>query len=250
MQFTQEEKDEDREEDGAETDEERRQQMRSFFRDLLGAAYPQIVHSDGHLRAGVAPLVVGGYSPIGSEVDCTFLLSLAEALGHACALPCIEEKRAPLTFRQWFCGMPLAPGKFNIPAPSSDCRHPVVEPDVLLVPLLGFDRIGRRLGYGGGFYDRTLSDLRRRRGTHEKAARSQSKTDCFGPAGPVSDRLRTAEPLRRTTKASLPLVVCGIAFDCQEVDEIPAEGFDEPLDCVLTESDLRIFSPELAEKVA
>nr|CAJ20549.1 5-formyltetrahydrofolate cyclo-ligase, putative [Toxoplasma gondii RH] len=99
---------------------------------------------------GKRPLVVSGYSPIGSELDSTFLLSLAESLGHACALPCIEEKRAPLTFRQWFCGMPLVPGKFNIPAPQPDCRHPVVEPDVVLVPLLGFDRLGRRLGYGGG----------------------------------------------------------------------------------------------------
>ncbi|KEP62475.1 UNVERIFIED_CONTAM: 5-formyltetrahydrofolate cyclo-ligase [Hammondia hammondi] len=236
MQFT-------REEQGEE-DEERRRKMTGRFRDLLGAVYPHIVHPDGQLRAGKTPLVVSGYSPIGSELDSTFLLSLAESLGHACALPCIEEKRAPLTFRQWFCGMPLVPGKFNIPAPQADCRHPVVEPDVVLVPLLGFDRLGRRLGYGGGYYDRTLCELRRRRGTHD-SPRRKSERDSFGPVGPLSERLRATQPPRH---AAVPLLVCGVAFDCQEVDEIPTEGFDQPLDCVLLENDLKLFSPELADK--
>ncbi|KAF4645982.1 5-formyltetrahydrofolate cyclo-ligase [Toxoplasma gondii] len=236
MQFAKEEQ--------GEEGEERRRKMRGRFQDLLGAVYPQIVHLDGQLRAGKRPLVVSGYSPIGSELDSTFLLSLAESLGHACALPCIEEKRAPLTFRQWFCGMPLVPGKFNIPAPQPDCRHPVVEPDVVLVPLLGFDRLGRRLGYGGGYYDRTLCELRRRRGTHG-SPRRMNERDSFGPVGPLSERLLAAQPPRYAT---VPLLVCGVAFDCQEVDEIPTEGFDQPLDCVLLENDLKLFSPELADK--
>ncbi|RQX69358.1 5-formyltetrahydrofolate cyclo-ligase [Toxoplasma gondii CAST] len=236
MQFAKEEQ--------GEEGEERRRKMRGRFQDLLGAVYPQIVHLDGQLRAGKRPLVVSGYSPIGSELDSTFLLSLAESLGHACALPCIEEKRAPLTFRQWFCGMPLVPGKFNIPVPQPDCRHPVVEPDVVLVPLLGFDRLGRRLGYGGGYYDRTLCELRRRRGTHG-SPRRMNERDSFGPVGPLSERLLAAQPPRYAT---VPLLVCGVAFDCQEVDEIPTEGFDQPLDCVLLENDLKLFSPELADK--
>ncbi|PFH31782.1 5-formyltetrahydrofolate cyclo-ligase [Besnoitia besnoiti] len=226
---------------------QRRRSMEGAFQRLLGAVYPQVVHADGWLRSGKRSLVVAGYSPIGSELDSMFLLSLAESLGHVCALPSIEEKRAPLTFRQWFYGMPLVPGKFNIPAPAADCRHPVVEPDVLIVPLLGFDRVGRRLGYGGGFYDRTLDDLRRRRGLTEKTSRSKEKRDNFGPVGPISARLHAAEVAQQRKSSSLPLLVCGIAFDCQEVDEIPTEVFDEPLDCLLLERELRVFSPELAE---
>ena len=83
-------------------------------------------------------------------------LPLLEALasrGFALALPCIVEPELPLIFRAWTPGQPLAPGKLRIPEPL------VSAPAVVLVPLVGFDRSGHRLGQGGGFYDRTLEGL-------------------------------------------------------------------------------------------
>jgi 5-formyltetrahydrofolate cyclo-ligase len=119
--------------------------------------------------------------------------ALAEA-GHGLSLPVMEGKGRPLIFRAWTPGDPLAEVTWGIrePLPAA----PVVEPDVVLVPLLAFDHAGHRLGYGGGFYDRTL------------------------------ERLRAAKPV----------VAIGLAYDEQRVDSVPHHDYDQRLDWVLTPS--------------
>ncbi len=99
--------------------------------------------------------IVAGYRAAGSEMDPEPLMQALAARGFALALPCIVEPDLPLVFRAWAPGDPLAPGKLGIMEPLS--AAPVLRPGVVLVPLVGFDRRGHRLGQGGGFYDRTLA---------------------------------------------------------------------------------------------
>lgn len=99
--------------------------------------------------------IIAGYWPIGDEIDIRpLLLGLIER-GHTIVLPETPQRGRALSFRRWNPGEPLVPEPFGTFAPSGERR----EPDFLLVPLLAFDRHGRRLGYGGGFYDRTLRAL-------------------------------------------------------------------------------------------
>ena len=122
------------------------------------------------------------------------LLARLARAGYRTCLPVLTPKGHPLVFRAWAAGEPLVPRMWGIrePAPTAD----VVEPDVLLVPLLAFDANGWRLGYGGGYYDRTLA------------------------------RLRVAKTI----------VAIGLAFDEQELAAVPHGPFDQPLDWVLTPS--------------
>lgn len=99
--------------------------------------------------------VVAGYRAAGSEMDAGPLMEALAARGFALALPCIADVSQPLVFRAWSPGEALAPGKLRILEPLAGA--PIVSPTVVLVPLLGFDRRGHRLGQGGGFYDRTLA---------------------------------------------------------------------------------------------
>ena len=139
-------------------------------------------------------ITVSAYCAIGSEFDPAPLLARLAAAGYRTCLPVITPKGQPLVFRTWSPGDPLVDRMWGIrePAPSAA----VVAPDVLLVPLLAFDRAGWRLGYGGGYYDRTLARLR----------------------------------------AARPTTAIGLAYDQQECDEVPRGGFDQPLDWVLTPS--------------
>ncbi|WP_369413576.1 5-formyltetrahydrofolate cyclo-ligase [Caldovatus aquaticus] len=100
--------------------------------------------------------LVAGFWPIGPEIDIRPLLRALEARGHALALPVTPRRGAPLIFRRWRWGEPLGRGPMGTRQPPAG---EVVRPDFLLVPLLAFDRAGRRLGYGGGYYDRTLAAL-------------------------------------------------------------------------------------------
>ena len=139
-----------------------------------------------------SPGVAAAYYPVRSEFDCMPLLRRLAADGWALSLPVIGGA-APLRFRQWTFGAPLEPGPFGIPEPVAGA---FAVPDVLLVPLLAFDRRGYRLGYGGGHYDRTLAALR-------------------GQGG---------------------VTAIGLAFDAQEVAEVPVCNYDERLDWILTPS--------------
>jgi len=97
-------------------------------------------------------LTVGGYWPIGSEFDIRPLLNTLINKGFRCALPCIAPEG--MIFRLWKPMDFLHPGKFNMLEPP--CESPLVVPDVLLVPLLAFDKEGHRLGYGQGHFDKFL----------------------------------------------------------------------------------------------
>lgn len=98
--------------------------------------------------------VVAGYDPIRDEADPRALMSALAAQGHALALPSVATPRAALLFRSWKMGDALTPNAYGIAEPLPEAR--AVVPDVVLVPLLAFDLQGHRLGYGGGYYDRTL----------------------------------------------------------------------------------------------
>ncbi len=114
--------------------------------------------------------------------------------GYGLCLPVMEAKGKPLLFRAWSPGDPLEEVMWGIREPLKTAA--VVEPDIVLGPLLAFDVHGYRLGYGGGFYDRTLARLR----------------------------------------ALKPVVAIGIALDEQKVDAVPHADYDERLDWVLTPS--------------
>lgn len=140
--------------------------------------------------------VVSAYCAIGDEIDA---LAVAALLPNRLVLPVMQGKGKPLLFRSWAPGEPLQTRIWNICEPLPDA--PAIDPDIVMVPLLAFDARGIRLGYGGGFFDRTLARLR----------------------------------------AARPIVAVGLAFDEQEVDTVPHEPYDQPLDCVLTPSGLRDF---------
>lgn len=143
--------------------------------------------------------VVAGFSAIRSEIDPAALMQALAVRGARLSLPVAVGRGEPLIFRAWTKETVLVRGLYGILEPSSDAEE--VEPDIVLVPLAAFDRRGHRIGYGGGYYDRTLAHLRRN---------------------------------RRITAA-------GLAFSVQEIDELPADEHDEPLDLVLTERDVIDF---------
>jgi 5-formyltetrahydrofolate cyclo-ligase len=137
--------------------------------------------------------VVAGYLPIGDEIDVRPLLR--RLAGHDCriALPAVTERWAPLAFRQWQEGDRLVDGPFGTREPPAGT--PELPPEVLILPLVAFDRRGYRLGYGGGYYDRTLAVLRRQ-----------------GRA-----------------------LAVGVGFAAQEVVAVPCGRHDQRLDWIVTE---------------
>jgi 5-formyltetrahydrofolate cyclo-ligase len=140
--------------------------------------------------------IVSGFMPLTSEINpLPFMQKLAEA-GARLALPAIAGRGKPLIMRAWQFGAPLDRGQWGIREPKPEA--PEVEPDILLVPLLAFDRAGYRLGYGAGYYDMTIHRLR---------------------------------ALKKVTAV-------GIAFAAQEVPKIPTTPRDERLDLVLTEREV------------
>src|SRR5690349_6790738 len=105
--------------------------------------------------------IVAGYSPIRSECDPVPLMRSLAGKGAQLALPVIDGKDKPLSFSEWRQGGHLVAGPFGILQPRADAVS--VDPDIILVPLAAFDRKLRRIGYGAGYYDRTLSALRQQR---------------------------------------------------------------------------------------
>jgi len=99
---------------------------------------------------------IGFYWPFKGEHDPRPLARSLRDGGARLCLPVVLEPARPLAFREWWPGMRLAPGVWNIPVPA---EGEWVQPEVVLAPLLGFDGAGYRLGYGGGYYDRTLAAM-------------------------------------------------------------------------------------------
>ncbi len=137
--------------------------------------------------------IISIFHSFGTEISTFELFDTLVADGWTTALPVVVAKNSPLVFRQWKPGEPLVLGRWDIKVPPETARD--VQPDVLLVPLLAFDRMGYRLGYGGGFYDRTLEKLR----------------------------------------ACKKVTAIGIAYAGQEVDSVLHDEHDQRLDWVMTE---------------
>ena len=112
---------------------------------LLLAGFPQL-----------AKMTVGFYGPMKGEFDPRVAILRLREQGARAALPVVVQKGAPLEFREWWPGIKTDPGVFGLPVPQGS---PVVRPDACLIPPVGFDARGYRLGYGGGYFDRTLAAL-------------------------------------------------------------------------------------------
>jgi 5-formyltetrahydrofolate cyclo-ligase len=138
--------------------------------------------------------IVSGFAAIRDEINPADLMLWLHAEGLRLALPVMIGKEKPLLMRAWTPGDAMEAAQWGIAEPLED--KPEVEPDVVLVPLLAFDARGYRLGYGGGYYDRTLAKLR----------------------------------------AKKPVTAIGIAYDEQKVDAVPFDSYDQRLDWVLTPS--------------
>ncbi len=170
----------------------RRAEAHEILKDTAGLAMAKRGLPAGlDLAAGI----VSGFIPYKSEITTVPMLSRLRRDGWQTCLPIVIAAEQPLIFRAWAPGDPLVPGVWDIPIPLDTAAE--LLPDVLLVPMLAFDRKGFRLGYGGGFYDRTL------------------------------------EKLRELKK----VVAIGVAYHAQMVDEVPNGLHDAPLDYVMTEQE-------------
>lgn len=143
--------------------------------------------------------IVSGYSPMKSEFNPVPLMRKLADAGAQLALPVVAGRGKPLIMRAWSFGEELGSGVWGIREPKADA--PEVFPDILLVPLAAFDRNGHRIGYGAGYYDKTIARIR----------------------------------------AMKPTIAIGVAFAAQEIDRVPATPFDARLDLVLTEREVIDF---------
>ncbi|MGV6811679.1 MAG: 5-formyltetrahydrofolate cyclo-ligase [Brevirhabdus sp.] len=153
-----------------------------------------------HLARVLAPFagqVLAGYMPIRTEIDPVPVMADWGAAGRVC-VPVIEGEEQPLKFREWHPDAKMIDGPFGASVPA---HGDWLAPDVVIVPLVAFDHAGGRLGYGGGFYDRSL------------------------------ERLRAAKPV----------FAIGFAYGAQQVDALPLEPTDQPLDAVVTEQGVLRF---------
>ena len=130
-----------------------RQAISPADRQVWNAAINQ--HLQAHFTQ-LAGMTVGIYWPYMGEFDPRHVAASLREAGARIALPQVIQKAAPLQFRLWWPGVEMAPGVYDIPVPQGT---DVVTPDALLVPPVAFDAAGYRIGYGGGFYDRTLASI-------------------------------------------------------------------------------------------
>jgi len=164
-----------------------------------GEATPK---ATANLLAHLGPLapgtVISGYRPIRTEIDPTPAMEALFTAGARLCVPVIEGRGLPLKFREWSPGCAMETGHFGAQVPASGDW---LTPRVVIVPMVAFDRTGHRLGYGGGFYDRTL------------------------------DRLRETAPTR----------AIGLAYAAQLGPDLPAHEGDHRLDAVATEEGVLVF---------
>jgi 5-formyltetrahydrofolate cyclo-ligase len=183
-----------------------RHEARARRKQLAGALpdYAQYIaarYADEFDGLGFAPdAVVAGYWPFREEADPRPLMQVVAAKGHPLVLPRIARRAAPLEFHRWIEGDPMRPNAFEIAEPLASAE--ILTPSIVLVPMLSFDAAGYRLGYGGGYYDRTLTLLR----------------------------------------AARKIIAVGIAYAGQEVPGVPRREHDEPLDAIVTEKGMRRFA--------
>ena len=144
--------------------------------------------------------VVAGFHPFRNEINTLPLLKVFISNGYKTCLPVTPLEDRVLQFREWSPKVNLIRGKYGILEPSQDCN--IIEPDMLLVPLLAYDEAGHRLGYGGGYYDQTLRKL-------------------------------------ISTKKNITSI--GVAFKIQRFKKLPIDTFDIPLDAVIHEDGLIPF---------
>lgn len=140
-------------------------------------------------------LVIAGYRPIQSEIDPTALMEKLKSRGAQLCLPVMAGDGLPLQFRFWSPGEELATGHFDVEEPLPTAMP--AQPDIILTPLLAFDKKGRRLGYGGGYYDRTLKSVR---------------------------------------AVNAHIVAVGLGYAAQQIPKVPTDSHDQSLDWVLTET--------------
>jgi 5-formyltetrahydrofolate cyclo-ligase len=167
-------------------------------RDALSSAHraaaAQAIAARGLPFALARHAIVAGYSPVRSEIDPAPLMQALAAQGARLALPAITATDLPLVFRAWSARDSLQRGRYGISEPMPEAAE--VTPDIVLVPLAAFDPLGHRIGYGGGYYDRTLAQLR----------------------------------------GSRSIIAIGLAFAAQEIETTAALAHDAALDYVLTET--------------
>lgn len=163
----------------------------------------ELLSSDGasaglisHFPSELSQNHIAGFAPIGDEINLWPLLHHLRDQGRIIGLPVTAAKPAPLTFRRWTENCEMACDKYGIQYPKNG---EIISPTLILLPLLAFTAKGDRLGYGGGYYDRTLTKLRK-------------DGDVFA---------------------------CGVAYLGQELDTLPTDAHDERLDGVLTEDGFR-----------
>lgn len=159
------------------------------------AAHEPSLAAAGHLSAFLAGhrgVPISGYAQMRTEIDPTPAMEEASAYGPV-GMPVIMAAGQPLQFRLWTPGCEMEMGEFGAAIPTKGAW---MTPEIVIVPLLAFDRQGGRLGYGGGFYDRTLEHLRARKAT----------------------------------------LAVGFAYAAQEDSNLPLEPTDQPLDLVITEN--------------
>lgn len=141
----------------------RRAQRSSLLEHRMAMEPEERKRSDAAIESTLYPLlidsgarVVSLYWPFKGEYNTRRLMQRLDAAGVGIALPDAVTARAPLVFRPWRPGAPTRRGVYNIPVPDTDAE---VRPEAVVAPLVGFDAAGYRLGYGGGYYDRTLAAL-------------------------------------------------------------------------------------------
>ena len=148
------------------------------------------------------PQIVSAFHPLQDEPDTLPLLKALAAEGFATALPAVVGRGSPLAFRLWRPGEPTRAGAMSIREPLEEA--PIADPDLLFTPLACFDRRGHRIGYGAGFYDRSLAALR----------------------------------------AKKPVHAVGVAYGVCEVAAVPYEAHDQTLDAVVTEQETILFNAQ------